>query len=425
MKNIHKKYDVGIGNDQETFQNNTIFRSKSDNRSIFAALVVWIVSGSSISLIGDPHYIYIAYFAVQFLICVRSRCWFHRGSGIFVVFLIYAAWTIIASLSGMEDQFSGLVGMTMRMLIVFLPMVFLERPIKALIDVMALICVLDLPIYFVRQIGLLAHFDIANLFTPIYSAIGQGDRSILIFNFHTVGEEHRNAGFFREPGMFAENLAMASILISVPNISMTFREKKRKAILFFVSMLTTQSTAGLAVVPLVAIVLSPYFIKTKAVRIAVAPLLASIGAVAILLTGFSHLDKISNQINSVSSKGSSWYNTRFGNFYVDSIAIAEKPFLGYGFSEDNRPRLFTVYNFHEGDQLGFGNGLSGTVVKFGVVTSGFIYATFFLFCVYLFGGIFSGIVVFVALGMMLFSQQILLLPAIYTFLCFRKSSDVL
>lgn len=396
------------------------YTHRRDIRAALAAVMIWAASGSSLVGLGDPHVIYLVFAVIQALICFRLRVSPARGTGVVTAVIIYTVWTIIAAGVGMQDQFTGLVGMFLRISIVLLPLIFVKRPLVAVIDVMAVLCWIAIPIFIVRQIGLLAHFDIAQIFNPIYQALGsRADRTLIFYNFHTIGEETRNSGAFREPGMFACNIVMAAMLCVVPGIGIDKNKIKRRLTLFFVALLTTGSTTGFSTVPIFALIAMPYVIRNRSHRFILAPVLAASVALLFFASGTNHFDKIGNQMGGVEARKSAWYNSRFGNFIVDYQAIEERPLLGYGYSEDERPILFDVYNYHDGDNLGFGNGFSGTAVKFGIITTILLYALFMLSLFRLYNSFFKGILIFICLGMLLFSQQLLLLPAIYLFLCSR------
>lgn len=389
-------------------------------RAILAAAMIWVASGSSIGNLGDPHIIYFIYAGLQALICFRARITPSRGAGLIIAMVIYATWTMIASGLGMPGQFVGLLGMCLKITVVLLPLIFVKRPLIAVIDVMAFLCWIAIPIFLLRQIGLLAHFDIATLFQPIYQALGpQADRTLILYNFHTIGEETRNSGAFREPGMFACNIIMTAMLCVIPGLGMDSRQIRRRLALFFVALLTTGSTAGMSTIPIFALIALPYFLPSRSHRVLLAPVVAIAVVALIVFAGADHFDKIQHQMGGVETQQSTWYNTRFGNFIVDVQAIVERPLLGYGFAEEGRPKLFTVYNYHEGDALGFGNGLSGTAVKFGIPTTIVLYFLFAVATARLYRSTIKGFLVFVCLGMLLFSQGLLLLSAVYLFLCSR------
>lgn len=386
-------------------------------RANSSALLIWVTSGSSLGGIGDPHITYLIYAGLQILICARPKFAPAPGVKLFICLLIYALWTFVATVLGYQGQFVGFFGLFLRIVVVILPFIFIRKSFNAVIDVMALLCWIAIPIFALRQIVLLGHYDIADAFQSFYGWLGpQADRTLIFYNFHTVGEEARNSGAFREPGMFAANIVMASMLCVIPGIGLNSQKIRRRLTLFFVALLTTRSTAGLATLPLLALIAMPYFSPRGAGRILRAPVLALIVAILIAFFGASQLDKIEGQMSGVQTHQSSWYNTRFGNFIIDLQAIKGRPVLGYGFSEDGRPMNFVVYDYHEGDSLGFGNGLSGTAVKFGIPATACLYLLFWLSITNLYKNIFKSLVVFLCLGMMLFSQQLLLLSAIYVFL---------
>lgn len=385
-------------------------------RPFAASMVIWILSGTPItSIFGNIQVWLVLGVVAQLIICVRRNIALQRAAPLALVAILYFFWTIAASASGMDGQFTGLFGQLSKILVVALPIIFLPGMRRGLVEVMQFVCWSALIIFGLRQAGLLAGFDIASIFQPFYDLTGiVNDRTILIFNFDIVEEATRNSGAFREPGMFAAAIIITFLLLLSEGTGYTRSEIQRRIILFGVTLLTTQSTMGVAAAPLLGILSLRYVVQRKAVRIFITPLLVLLIAPLLFILGSSHVEKVEQQVANLSTKKSSWYNTRFGNAYIDYEAIVERPLAGFGFSELGRPRNFQVYL--NGEDLGLGNGLTGTAVKHGLIFTVLLYLIFLWRMIRLYRSGYSGLLGWVAFGMVLFSQQLILMPAAFTLL---------
>jgi hypothetical protein len=400
-------------------------------RENLTGIITWAFSGTTLTAAFLPvqTWLLIA-LALQVLICVRPgmKLYGRRAGPIALVAALYACWATVASVSHgitgeLPDQITGLLGVLVRLAIVLVPLLTLPRPKHGLIEAMAWICSLAIFIFFMRQIGLVAGFDISNLFNWFYPFTGiSPDRTIFIFNFDIPDEVTRNSGPFGEPGMFAANIVIAALLLLSQGEEYTKRMFRRRVALFGTALLSSQSTMGLATVPLLAFLSLRPLIPRWTTRLLVSfPMgLAVLGLAAVL--GTAHEDKLLGQVSATEKRESSWFNTRFGNAEIDFDAITGRPFLGYGFTERGRPINFMVYRdnrwrpYQDGDELGLGNGLTGTAVKHGVVFAIILYLIFLWRLTRLYHRKSSGLIAWVTLGLLLFSQQLLLLPAAYCLL---------
>ncbi len=385
-------------------------------RAYLASIVIWVLSGTPITSIFGSYQLWLVLgVAAQVMICVRQRVMYHRAGPLALVALLYLFWTIAVSATGVPDQFTGLFGQVSKLVIIVLPIMFVSGMRRGLVEVMRYICGAALVIFAVRQVLLLAGFDIAGIFQPFYNVIGvANDRTILIFNFDIPEEVSRNSGPFREPGMFAAAITITFLLLLSEGTGYTRSEIRRRIALFGVTLLTTQSTMGFATIPLIGILGLRYLVQRKAARIALVPILVVLVAPLLLFLGSSHVEKVEHQVGDLTTQGSSWYNTRFGNAYIDYEAIVERPFGGYGFAEVGRPRNFQVYQ--NADDLGLGNGLTGTAVKHGLVLTILLYLIFLWRTIRLYRGGYRGFVGWATFGLVLFSQQLILMPAAFTLL---------
>jgi len=384
-------------------------------RALFAASLIWLLSGTPVQIIGiGGDAWFVLGLLLQLLICVRSEvrsAW--AGVPLACAALLYSCWAAVASTVGIPGQFIGLSGQIIKISIVLLPMIFVTGFRIGLVRSMAIICKIALIIFGIRQLVLMAGFDIANLFQPLYDFTGiANDRTIFLFNFDIPEEAGRNSGPFREPGMFAANIVIATLLLLSLKDELTFPKIRQLLILFGVTLLTTMSTMGLATVPFLGLWALPFFIQRPAIRLLMVPCLIIAGIGLITVGGREQIEKVQQQIGRVETQDNRWYSSRFGNAYIDYAAILDRPLLGYGFSEEGRPNLLNIRD--DVREAGLGNGLTGTIVKHGLVFSISLYILFLLCGFRLYGSILLGLVSWLVFGIILFSQQLLLMPAAFT-----------
>lgn len=388
---------------------------RNDVRTLFSASLIWLLSGTPVQTIGigEDGWLVLG-FVLQLLICVRINVRSLRaGAPILSVIFLYCFWAFVATTAGIQGQFIGLIGQIIKLAIVLLPVIFLMGMRQGLVRSMELVCKISLVIFFIRQIGLLAGFDIANIFQPIYNMTGiTNDRTIFLFNFDIPEEAGRNSGPFREPGMFAANIVIATLLLLSLRDELTAPKLRRLLLLFGTTLLTTQSTMGFVTLPFLSLWALSIYVRSAAIRVLMIPLLVGVIVVLVALGGTSQVGKVKQQIGRLETQDNRWYSSRFGNAYIDYMAIVERPLIGYGFSEEGRPQLENIKD--DVREFGLGNGLTGTTVKHGLIFSLLIYLLFLWRCIRLYGDIMLGFVACIILALILFSQQLLLMPAIFS-----------
>lgn len=408
---------------------NGAYRLKSDTtRAFWAGIIICSQSGSPIQSsfgLTDKTWLIIA-LVLQIFLCARGKPNLTRTRPLILTGIMYVVWTIIATLSGIDEQANGCVGMVLKLTLVAIPAMYLDKPLVGYIRSMAVICYISIVIFLIRQVGLLIGADIANLFGWFYKLSSvQENPSIFLFTFHWAGEEGRNSGFFREPGMFGANIEFALLLLIGYAKYLPVQEVKRYIVIFIIAILTTMSTDSLAALPILIFLVLPLIITKKQSRLVFFPLIIGVATIFLAILGFSQMEKIQSQLGVVSNTAyaqTSWYNTRFGNLEVDYDAIIERPLLGYGFKEAGRPGIFIFYKDNhfsaasDSNDLGFGDGLSGTMVKFGLVFTLALYLVFLFMLIDFYSNIYIAVAAWICLGIILFGQQVLLLPAIYIFL---------
>lgn len=381
-----------------------------------AATMLWFISGSPIVATGARTDFYLLLFLMFFLIYGFSNGYHfgHRARPFVPLIFAFILWTVLVSLNGDWSQWYSLAGHLIKISLVIIFVSVASRPIESLVSSMVGISIIALAIFIVRQcINFLSGYDIADLFQSIYPLTGAlPDRSIGIFNFDIPREFSRNAGLFREPGLFATYLAITILLIASPLHRESYRRKLLNVLILSAALISTQSTTGLIALPL----LFALFILLSSASHKSLIILLVFGTTLICFSVFlwmfeAQRSKIDYQLSIFQSQSNTWYQSRIGNAYVDWLAAQERPLLGYGFSEADRPRLW--FGMQE---QGFGNGLTGTFVKFGFPLTLTIYIS-------LVSGLFRLFRNFAATGVgilivliLLFGQQLLTLPLIYTLL---------
>jgi hypothetical protein len=393
---------------------NRPLQNRNDARALFAASLIWLLSGTPVQNIGigADGWLVLGLF-LQLLVCVRSNVRsIQAGAPVASAVFLYGCWTFGAAISGIQGQFIGLAGQVIKLAIVLVPVIFLTGMRQGLVRSMEFVCKISLVIFLIRQIGLIGGFDIANIFQPVYTLTGiPNDRTIFLFNFDIPEEAGRNSGPFREPGMFAANIVIATLLLLSLRDEIAASRLWRLLLLFGITLLTTQSTMGLVTLPFLSLWALSIYVRSTAIRLLMIPLLVSVIVALVALGGTDQVGKVQQQIGRLETQDNRWYSSRFGNAYIDYMALLERPLIGYGFSEEGRPRLENIKD--DVRDFGLGNGLTGTIVKHGLIFSLLLYLLFLWRCIRLYGDIMLGFVAWIILALILFSQQLLLMPAVF------------
>ncbi len=387
-----------------------------------AALLVWVFSGGLIPFSrGNEDLVLAGGAAILLLYAVASGVWrLGRIAGFVPLVLALSCWTMARSVHLLDlDQWYPLVGQILKFAIVAAFLAGCRRPLDALVRAMVWICLLALAIFTVRQgVRIVTGLDIANLFSGLYQWTGLlPDRTIVLFNFDIPSEASRNSGPFREPGMFAANICIA-ILLSVSRFQYGERRNRtRNMSILILALISTQSTMGLSTIPLLLAIWYGTGDQARNMgRLALLSLVIGIGAYVWFSSGQSvKLEGYSAYLNeagwtSAQLEGG-WTSTRLGNAIVDFRAIEARPLLGYGFAESGRPVFWD-----RSIEQGFGNGLTGTFVKFGSLLAVFMLGLLAWGLKTLMQNGLGAILAIVVVGMLLIGQQLLTLPVIFVFL---------
>lgn len=186
----------------------------------------------------------------------------------------------------------------------------------------------------------------------------------------------RNAGPFWEPGAFAGYLLLAMVFLGAVSNEYARRVYRRRLVVFSAGILTTMSTGGYVLLPVVWVF--HLFVLGKRQTLGrvlmLAPAVAAFGVWAYVHFEFVG-EKIETQYRTtmelarpVEQQGdlahvqSRWYLTRVGSVIFDWDYIKRRPLTGWGIAPATR------YALHRGGQdlrLAMGNGLTDFIARFG------------------------------------------------------------
>ncbi|HUT59452.1 MAG TPA: O-antigen ligase family protein, partial [Phycisphaerae bacterium] len=229
--------------------------------------------------------------------------------------------------------------------------------------------VLSLLFYAPDQAARAAGVDFRGAFAPLAELVGaQNHFHILVHCFGTAGWEHRNAGFFWEPGAFAGYLLLALIFLGLTKDRFERRAYQRRLILLSVCLLTTMSTMGYVVFPLVLLVHFRW--RRRPGAQGGRRLLAAYAAVVVLAVSAWAVwersfvkRKLLSQSTDALERAHGWEINRFGTLIFDWEYVQRRPLFGWGLHSHTR------YMLHPWAQVagGQGNGMSDFVARFGLV----------------------------------------------------------
>jgi len=281
----------------------------------------------------------------------------------------------------------------------FWPIVTILGMMTRLFVAAALVAVVsDFPAVYVRAIVIIAgyclvmwiidqttaalHVDFRALFSPLEDAldVSADHRFTGVYTFTVLEGTYRNAGIFREPGLFAGYLLLGLLWLMLDHDAATARVRRRRILILLATLATTFSTAGYVTLPfvLVAIGIHPRVRSTRTrsrTPIVIAALVASLTALWLISENSTFLqDKLESQYDELMEEGKNYELTRFGGAVLDLEAIEERPYFGWGLHESTRfaqtPELAELAP--SGGVTGWGRsfGIAGLVVFVLAISAG-------------------------------------------------------
>jgi hypothetical protein len=374
--------------------------------NFFIVLLIVLISGNpAMSLVGEE-LVYILTLLILGCFWLVQPKKFSQSSVIFVAsfigifilqIIIHGSIVVIAS-----------IGYTVKIIIAMLVVRLVPDFFSKYIAVMYFLAALSLLFYVPTLLGI----DLRSMFSSLNLFGGSNIVHIGLHNFQRSFEV-RNCGVFWEPGAFAGYLVLAIFFSVIFKESLQSKWTLRILIL---ALVTTQSTAGLLTGFIVFLVYA--YSKVKAEKpnkfgFMLIPVLLMAGLVGYFSFGYFDFlgDKINGQLMATSDEAGDFQINRFGNFLFDLNYIYDSPLLGWGANPETR---FSTDSELADLITGQGVGLTGFIVKFGLLS-------FFIFYFYVYRAFCSitesklfGISILIIISVLLMGEQYLNFPLFYT-----------
>ena len=241
---------------------------------------------------------------------------------------------------------------------------------RAVVNAMTVLATIAIVIFSMQIACNAFGIDLADAMAPMSFDDGTRGRLYTVFhNFNDKLNRLRNAGIFWEPGAFAGYCSLALILLALIRHSLTLQQYRRRLLILVTAIVTSQSTTGILVTPLVLLL---HLAATTKPRRNLAPIIAVwlIGAAAIGLLGYWALtapvvrEKIAAQVAMAVNAQGNWQLNRIGTMISDLSDLMQRPWFGWGANPLIRPSLVHA---DPSVQAGQGNGLSNFLARFGII----------------------------------------------------------
>jgi hypothetical protein len=353
----------------------------------YLIVILLVLFGNEILLGGRAEALLIVYF-----IFLALLYFLHRNSSLALSdLLVFFSFLMILAVQSISFNFFPLktiAGFIIRLFVAFAAVRLVKDFPRIYINVLYGICIISLCFYVPEQLFHAVGRDFASLFMPLanlvrdFFLLDTGNRStysitntinIFIYNFENPYIPHnvyRNAGPFWEPGAFAGYISLALIFLGLEREKYDRRFYISRFLVLTITLLTTGSTMGYLVMP---IVLSIHYRRvTKSVggslgRIAVVMLMLPLFMA--LLINVWNLEFIGRKIihqyeGAIAQRDYLWEYTRFGSMVVHWKYIKRRPIFGWGIHPKTK---FALDPRDERRTKGAGNGFSGFIHRFGIL----------------------------------------------------------
>lgn len=237
-----------------------------------------------------------------------------------------------------------ILGMVTRLFVGAVIVALVEDFPAAYVRAIAIVAVYCLVMWTLDQTALAVGLDFRGLFAPLEQLIGVDaeHRFAGVYTFTILDGTYRNAGFFREPGLFAGYLLLGLLWLLLDHSGTAPDVRRRRIIIVLAALLTTFSTAGYVTLPLVLAAVAFQHgarIKRPGSRKAVfvAVLVVSVGGLWLVSENSTFLeDKVQGQYEEFLEESTNFEITRFGAALLDLDAIEERPLFGWGLHESTK-----------------------------------------------------------------------------------------
>jgi len=279
---------------------------------------------------------------------------------------------LVQSVSFSFLPFVTIAGFMIRLFIGYGAVSLVENFPRVYINVLFYTCIVSLFFYVPEQLFNAVGYDFKLLFKPVREWVRAGsDFNILVYNFENRRELHRNAGFFWEPGAFAGYILLGLTFLGLQRDSYTAGFYWSRLVMMTITLLTTLSTMGFLVLPVVLALHYRPVGETAVARLGwfatVILFLPFLGLGAVKIWNLEMMErKITASYEETVTRSGTWDNSRLGNMVFDWAYIKRRPILGWGLHDKTRLALHANVYVSRGK----GNGLSGFIRSFGFLGMG-------------------------------------------------------
>lgn len=297
---------------------------------------------------------------------IKDRCVI--STRFHLILYLFAALFLAQGISFYFFPFVTVAGFIIRIFVGYAVVRLVRDFPRAYIDVLFYTSIISLFFYVPEQLLHAVGVSFKSFFEPIRQLVADpsGDFNILVYNFDIPREIHRNSAFFWEPGAFAGYVLLALIFLGLKKDTYFLWDYKIRFLILSGCLLTTLSTMGYAVFPLVLLLHFNPGARTKAEVIKL--ILVTLAGVPLLALFFYQTwqldfmkEKISYQHEKVLKRAPGWEKARYGTLVYDWEYIKRRPLVGWGLHDKTRHKL----HYGKGPK-GQGNGLSGAIHKIGI-----------------------------------------------------------
>src|SRR5919109_804412 len=232
----------------------------------YLIVILLVLFGNEILLGGRAEALLIVYF-----IFLAPLYFLHRNSSLALSdLLVFFSFLMILAVQSISFNFFPLktiAGFIIRLFVAFAAVRLVKDFPRIYINVICGICIISLCFYVSEQLFHAIGRDFASLFMPLVKLVrdfflldtyGGGDptrsATIFIYNFENTYNPHniyRNAGLFWEPGAFAGYISLALIFLGLEREKYERRLYISRFLVLTITLLTTVSTMGYLVMPIV------------------------------------------------------------------------------------------------------------------------------------------------------------------------------
>jgi len=341
--------------------------SRRDRLIIFA--LVLLSAGNPGVEIGDRPELTLVPAALLLLgaLLFRKNFRFDRRDGIVIAIFLLLTCVHLATVAGATATAS--LGFFVRLAIGYAAIRLVRDAPVTLVRVITAVAALALVLFAVDRALSIAGIDLARLLEPISVQTGDaGAVHAFVHKFNAPLDRHRNSGLYWEPGALSGYCLLAMLLLAFARERVSARRYRASLVILILAVLSTLSTTGYLLLPLVLLV---HVLRASsgrgsgfamAVLGAVLPVFAVIAFAAFELPFMG--DKIAEQISAVQEEQTNWQLTRFGTLLVDLQDIRDRPLTGWGANSRVRPSQEWL---SEAAQVGQGNGFTNWWVRFGTI----------------------------------------------------------